>query len=91
LNARRSDGALLVEGKTWTGFSDAEEQYADQAVGQKIQPFWIESRAREIPNTNFIVDQPLRAFAVRDGRLVTGQQQNSGAEAARLVIEAIGR
>lgn len=32
-----------------------------------------------------------RPFAVRDGRLVTGQQQNSGAAAARLVIEALGR
>ncbi len=32
-----------------------------------------------------------RPFAVRDGNLVTGQQQFSGAEAARLVIEALGR
>jgi putative intracellular protease/amidase len=28
---------------------------------------------------------------VRDGLLVTGQQQYSGAAAARLVIEALGR
>jgi len=32
-----------------------------------------------------------REFAVRDGLLVTGQQQYSGAAAARLVIEALGR
>ena len=41
--------------------------------------------------TNFVVDQMFREFAVRDGRLVTGQQQYSGAAAARLVIDALGR
>lgn len=32
-----------------------------------------------------------RGFAVRDGNLITGQQNFSGAETARLIIEAIGR
>jgi putative intracellular protease/amidase len=32
-----------------------------------------------------------RSFAVRDGNLVTGQPNFSGAETARLVIEALGR
>jgi len=45
----------------------------------------------ELTGTNFVVDQMFREFAVRDGRLVTGQQQYSGAAAARLVIEALGR
>jgi len=91
LHARGADGALLVNGRTWTGFADAEEAYADQFVGQRIQPFWIEAEARKIAGTNFVVDQAFRPFAVRDGHLVTGQQQFSGAEAARLVIEALGR
>lgn len=91
LRARRADGELLVTGRTWTGFADSEEAYADGFVGQRIQPFWIEAEARKLPNTNFVVDQMFRAFAVRDGNLVTGQQQFSGAEAARLVIEALGR
>jgi putative intracellular protease/amidase len=47
--------------------------------------------ARRIDGTNFVVDQMFREFAVRDGLLVTGQQQYSGAAAARLVIEALGR
>ncbi|MEO0604278.1 MAG: type 1 glutamine amidotransferase domain-containing protein, partial [Myxococcota bacterium] len=63
----------------------------DNFVGQRIQPFWIETEARKLEGTNFIVDQPFRPFAVRDGHLVTGQQQASGGEAARLVIEALGR
>jgi len=91
LEARRSDGRLLVEGKTWTGFANSEEQFADNYVGQRIQPFWIEDEARKLDGTNFVVDQMFRPFAVRDGRLVTGQQQFSGTEAARLVIEALGR
>jgi len=91
LKTRRADGRLLVEGKTWTGFANSEEAFADSFVGQRIQPFWIEDEARKIPGTNFVVDQKFRAFAVRDGRLVTGQQQCSGAAAARLVIEALGR
>ena len=91
LKLRTSDGRLLVEGRTWTGFADSEERFAEQAVGGKIQPFWIETEARKIPGTNFITHNAFESFAVRDGRLVTGQQQNSGRAAARLVIEALGR
>lgn len=91
LKTTLSDGRLLVDGKTWTGFANSEEAYADSFVGTRIQPFWIEDEARRLPNTNFVVDQKFRAFAVRDGRLVTGQQQCSGSAAAALVIEALGR
>lgn len=91
LETRLTSGDVLVSGKTWTGFANSEERYADSFVGRRIQPFWIEDEARAIANTNFVVDQPFREFAVRDGQLVTGQQQYSGAAAARLVIEALGR
>jgi putative intracellular protease/amidase len=91
LETRLSNGDLLVNGKTWTGFAASEEKFADAFVGKRIQPFWIEEEARALDGTNFVVDQPFREFAVRDGRLVTGQQQYSGAAAARLVIEALGR
>lgn len=91
LETKLSSGDLLVQGKTWTGFANSEEQYADSFVGKRIQPFWIEDEARQLDGTSFIVDQRFRDFAVRDGLLVTGQQQYSGAAAARLVIEALGR
>lgn len=91
LTVRLSGGNLLVDGKTWTGFANSEEQFADSFVGRRIQPFWIEDEARTIAGTNFVVDQRFREFAVRDGRLITGQQQYSGAAAARLVIDALGR
>jgi len=91
LETRLSNGELLVKGKTWTGFANSEEQFADSFVGMRIQPFWIEDEARAMADTNFVVDQRFRSFAVRDGRLITGQQQYSGAAAARLVIETLGR
>jgi putative intracellular protease/amidase len=90
LTARRSDGSLLVEGKTWTGFANSEEQFADDFVGRRIQPFWIEDEARKLEDTNFIVQGRFRAHAVRDGNLITGQQQYSGAAAARLMIATLG-
>ncbi|MCB1190664.1 MAG: type 1 glutamine amidotransferase domain-containing protein [Leptospiraceae bacterium] len=90
LKAKTSDGKLLVEGKTWTGFADSEEAYADNFVGQKIQPFWIETEAKKIQNTNFITGGMFKPFAIRDGHLITGQQQYSGTPAAKLVLEALG-
>lgn len=91
LKLKLSNGKLLIEGKTWTGFANSEEQYADSYVDRRIQPFWIEEEARKMANTNFVVSGRFRSHAVRDGRLVTGQQQYSGAAAAKLVIEALGR
>ena len=91
LKTRLSNGDLLVKGKTWTGFADAEEKFADDFVGQKIQPFWIEEEARKLDDTNFVVHAMFKPFAVRDGNLITGQQQFSGAAAAELVVDALGR
>lgn len=91
LDAMTPAGELVVAGRTWTGFADSEEQFADDFVGQRIQPFWIEEEARRMDGTNFIVQGRFRSHAVRDGNLITGQQQYSGAAAARLVIEALGR
>jgi putative intracellular protease/amidase len=90
LETRLSDGRLLVEGKTWTGFANSEEDYVDDFVGQRVQPFRIEDEARKIEGSNFIVASRFKSHAVRDGLLITGQQQYSGAAAARLIIEALG-
>jgi putative intracellular protease/amidase len=89
LEAKKSNGELLVKGKTWTGFADAEEEFADQAVGQKIQPYRIETEAKKIPDTNFKVAAPFSSYAIADGHLITGQQQNSGAAAAELVVKQL--
>jgi len=88
-DVRTGDGELLVSGKTWTGFANSEEDFADQAMGQQIQPYRIEDNARAISNTTFKVAPAFTPYAIRDGNLITGQQQNSGALAAEMVVEAL--
>lgn len=89
LDVRSASGELVVDGLRWTGFTNAEEQYVEQNVGQRFQPFWIEQEAAAIPNTTFVAGPPMASHAIRSGNLITGQQQHSGAEAADLVIEAL--
>lgn len=91
LEAKKSNGELLVKGKTWTGFADAEEAYADHAAGVKIQPYRIETEAKKIPDTTFKVAAPFSSFAIQDGNLITGQQQNSGAAAAEMLVELLAK
>lgn len=91
LEAKKSNGELLVNGKTWTGFADAEEEFADQAVGMKIQPYRIETEAKKIAGTTFKVAAPFSSYAIQDGNLITGQQQNSGAAAAELVVKSLNK
>jgi putative intracellular protease/amidase len=90
IDVRLSDGSRLIEGKTMTGFSDREEDAADAAAGQQIQPWRIEGAAREA-GAHFVDGGLWKAFAVRDGRLITGQQQYSGRRVAELVIGALGQ
>jgi putative intracellular protease/amidase len=89
IDCRLSDGSYLIEGKTMTGFANVEEAFVDDYVGRKVMPWHIEDAAKE-RGANYIQGGRFKAFAVRDGRLITGQQQYSGAEVARNVIEALG-
>ena len=70
---------------------NAGGRVGESTLGVRLLTTHDPDEARAIANTNFVVDQPFREFAVRDGQLVTGQQQYSGAAAARLVVEATGR
>lgn len=91
LEAKKSNGELLVQGKTWTGFADSEEDFADKAVGMKIQPYRIETEAKKLNGTTFKVAAPFSAYAIQDGNLITGQQQNSGAAVAELVVKTLNK
>ena len=92
------DGSPLVKGKTVTGFANVEEDFADHAVwsygmlsrDKHVMPWRIEDALKAL-GANYVQAGLWRSFAVRDGNLVTGQQNFSGAETARLVIEALGR
>jgi putative intracellular protease/amidase len=89
IDVQLSDGSYLVEGKTVTGFANVEEDYVDRAVGQKVMPYRIEDELRK-RGANYIQAGLFRNFAVRDGCLITGQQQYSGPKVAELVIAALG-
>lgn len=88
LETKLSDGSPLIQGKTITGFANSEEDYADQIVGQKIMPFRIEDEANKL-GAKFITKPAFSSHALRDGNLITGQQQNSGTETAKLVLDAL--
>ncbi len=96
--ARLSNGELLAAGKAVTGFANVEEDLADAAVRSigaigpdaHLMPWRIEDELRRA-GASYLHAGAWRAFAVRDGNLLTGQQNFSGAETARLVIETLGR
>ncbi len=86
---RLSDGSLLADGKTWTGYPDSEENMMNEALGMTVNEYTIESEARKNPKTTFESAGPLEPYAVRDGRLITAQQQHSTALFSQLVLEAL--
>jgi putative intracellular protease/amidase len=96
--ARNSEGQLLATGRTVTGFANVEEDFADNAVwsmnllprDKHVMPWRIEDELKKA-GANFIQAGMWRGFACRDGNLITGQQNFSGGETARAVIEALGR
>lgn len=89
LETKLATGGYLIQGKAITGFANSEEEYVDQVVGQKVMPFRIEDEAKQL-GANFVTKAAFSPHAVRDGNLITGQQQNSGSETAKLVLEALG-
>jgi putative intracellular protease/amidase len=76
VNAKTSACEYLVAGKTVTGISNIEENYGAAAAGVKVMPWRLEDALRE-RGANAIQVGSFKPFAVRDGRLVTGQQQYS--------------
>jgi putative intracellular protease/amidase len=89
LEAKLPDGNYLIQGKNITGFANSEEDYGDKVVGQKMMLFRIEDEANKL-GANFVTKEAFASHAVQDGNLITGQQQNSGAETAKLVLAALG-
>ena len=95
--AKLSSGEFLAKGKTLTGFSNLEENFADEAVWQMgalpkekhVMPWRIEDELKKM-GANYLQAGLWKGFAVRDGNLITGQQNFSGLETANLVIQALG-
>jgi putative intracellular protease/amidase len=95
--AKLSNGDYLAKGKTVTGFANVEEDFADNAVwamnalprDKHLMPWRIEDALKDI-GANYVQAGLWRGFAIRDGNLITGQQNFSGSETAAVVAEALG-
>jgi putative intracellular protease/amidase len=95
--AKLTNGKYLAAGKTVTGFANVEEDFADNAVwtlnllsrDKHVMPWRIEDELKKL-GANYVQAGMWRGFAIRDGNLVTGQQNFSGLETARKVVEALG-
>jgi putative intracellular protease/amidase len=96
--AKLSNGEYLAKGKTVTGLANVEEDFADNAVwsmnllsrDKQLMPWRIEDEMKKI-GANYLQAGLWRGFAVRDGNLITGQQNFSGEETARLLLKTLGR
>ncbi|HEX3139946.1 MAG TPA: type 1 glutamine amidotransferase domain-containing protein, partial [Rhizobacter sp.] len=74
-----------VRGLRVNSFTDSEEAAAGL---QGVVPFALESRLRELGGL-FEGVADWQAFAVRDGQLITGQNPQSSALVAKLVLQAL--
>jgi len=88
LDLKNAEGTPFVKGRRITGFANSEEDFADQAVGQKVMPFRIEDEARAL-GADFVAGPAFQPHAIADGNLITGQQQHSGGVTAELVLKAL--
>lgn len=85
VGARLRDGTALVKGRRVTAFTDAEERAVEL---DRRMPFLLESRLREL-GAQFVPAENWKDNVVVDGRLVTGQNPQSSASAARAVIDLL--
>jgi putative intracellular protease/amidase len=86
MEARLADGTPIVAGKRVNSFTNAEEVAAglDQVV-----PYLMETRLRALGAVFEANADNFQAHAVRDGRLVTGQNPRSTIGVADLMLQAL--
>lgn len=91
LEARLRDGAYLLDGRTVTGFSWDEEDYADR---EDVAPFNLEDELRKRGGKyvkNFPLLEPLWPFVRVDDRLITGQNPVSAGKVGAAVVKALAK
>ena len=84
VSAKRGDGRPLVDGERVNSFTNSEEKALRLT---DIVPFLLETRLREL-GSRFEGGPDWQPFAVRDGKLITGQNPMSAELLAWRVIEA---
>ncbi len=85
VNLKLPDGSLLVKDRKVAVFTNAEEK----AVGlTEVVPFSLQD-SFEGMEANVVTAENFTENAIRDGRLVTGQNPASARKAAELFVEAL--
>ena len=81
-HAKAAGGAPLVKGRRVTGFTNTEEEAVKLT---KVVPFLVEDMLRE-HGGHYSKGADWQSYVVTDGKLITGQNPASSAEAARAVL-----
>ncbi|TMW74091.1 type 1 glutamine amidotransferase domain-containing protein [Alteribacter natronophilus] len=85
VNAVKSDGTSIVEGKKITAFTNEEEESTEL---DKYMPFMLETSLRD-KGAQVEIGDPWSDYAVIDGNFVTGQNPQSSLTAAKAFIEVV--
>ncbi|OUM97192.1 MAG: glutamine amidotransferase [Thermobacillus sp. ZCTH02-B1] len=85
VGVKLSDGTPLVKGRKVTAFTNEEERAVKL---DQVMPFLLEDRLRQI-GAAFIAAEKWANHVEVDGKLVTGQNPQSGEAAARKLAELV--
>lgn len=85
VNVKDEKGQPLVAGRRVAAFTNSEEVAANM---DKTVPFALETRIRDL-GARYESGPDFQPFAVRDGRLVTGQNPASSEKVAELVLQTL--
>lgn len=86
LDLKDDKGNYLIENKNITGFTNTEEILSARA---KKVPFSTED-ALKSRNSNYKKKRFFKSYAIRDGRLITGQNPCSPREVGKILVDALG-
>lgn len=85
VNLKLPDRSLLVKGRKVAVFTNAEEKAVELS---EVVPFSLQDSFEEM-GAEVVLAEKFTENAVRDGRLVTGQNPASARKAAELFVEAL--
>jgi putative intracellular protease/amidase len=85
VNAVRSDGTPLVQGRRVAAFTNEEER---EVQLDQLMPFLLETQLREL-GADFIAAPRWSDHTIVDGNLITGQNPQSSGSSAQAVIDAL--
>ncbi len=85
VGATYSDGTPVVKGRKLTSFTNDEEHAAEL---DEVVPFLLQSRLAEL-GAEFVTSPNWNDNVVVDGKLITGQNPQSSASAAKALLQAM--